>query len=243
MKWYIGCSGFSYKEWKNDFYPARLAPAKWFEFYASRFDTLEVNLTFYNFPKKQILEGWYKKSPNDFIFAVKVPRLITHYKKMVDVQSLLDDFYLTCAGGLQEKLGPVLFQFPPSFSYTESRLELLINSLPGMYKNVVEFRHRSWWKKEVYDSLGDKEIIFSGISHPDLPDDIIVNASSVYYRFHGVPQLYVSSYTEKQLGHFADTVSRKKNVKEVFCYFNNTAAAHAIHNAEHLLKYTGKGRK
>src|SRR5690606_34670156 len=119
MRWVIGCSGFHYREWKGVFYPDDLPQRRWFEYYASQFDTLELNTTFYRFPRLKTLQKWYDASPTGFIFSVKAPRLITHYKRFKDSQSLLHDFYSTSRGGLQEKLGPVLFQFPPNMFFTE----------------------------------------------------------------------------------------------------------------------------
>src|ERR1700747_49503 len=112
MKWFIGCSGFHYKEWKGIFYPEKLPQRKWFEYYSSRFNTLELNTTFYRFPQLGVLQNWYEKSPADFRFSVKAPRLITHYKQFNDSRQLLADFYGTIREGLQDKLGPVLFQLP-----------------------------------------------------------------------------------------------------------------------------------
>src|ERR1043165_722031 len=108
MKWHIGCSGFSYKEWKDVFYPPRLPQRLWFDHYSSRFSTLELNVTFYRFPQLKMLQAWYDKSPGGFIFSVKAPRLITHYKQLKDCQDLLNDFYTVCRDGLKEKLGPLL---------------------------------------------------------------------------------------------------------------------------------------
>src|SRR6186997_2521864 len=93
MDWRIGCSGFHYKEWKGEFYPEKLPQTKWFEYYAELFNTLELNVTFYRFPRVEYLQNWYNKSPDGFDFTVKAPRLITHYKKFKDCESLLEDFY------------------------------------------------------------------------------------------------------------------------------------------------------
>ncbi|MEP7319447.1 MAG: DUF72 domain-containing protein, partial [Panacibacter sp.] len=120
MDWYIGCSGFSYKDWKGKFYPEKLASGNWFEYYAEQFNTLEVNSTFYRFPQLNTLLNWYNKSTDHFLFAVKAPRLITHYKKFTDCKELLADFYQVVQEGLREKLGPVLFQLPPQIIYDET---------------------------------------------------------------------------------------------------------------------------
>lgn len=114
IEWHIGCSGFHYKHWKEIFYPKNVPQRLWFEFYWQHFNTLELNVTFYRFPKVSMLESWYKRSAPDFIFSVKAPRLITHYKKMNDCEKLLSDFYQTVQEGLKEKTGCVLFNFHPN---------------------------------------------------------------------------------------------------------------------------------
>ena len=103
IKWHIGCSGFHYREWKHKFYPEKLPQKRWFEFYSTQFNTLELNVTFYRFPQLAVLEGWYERSPSDFSFAVKAPRLITHYKQFNECESLLNDFYDTVQKGLKER--------------------------------------------------------------------------------------------------------------------------------------------
>ncbi|HTE09322.1 MAG TPA: DUF72 domain-containing protein, partial [Chitinophagaceae bacterium] len=125
---------------------------------------------------------------------LKVPRIITHYKKFTGTEQLLTDFYGVVQEGLGNKLGAVLFQLPPQFGYSPERLQLLISSVKKEYNNVIEFRHNSWWQQKVYDELGKHTISFCGSSHPKLPDDLIINTSIVYYRFHGVPELFRSWY-------------------------------------------------
>src|ERR1700760_568766 len=119
MHCYIGCSGFYNKDWKELFYPKGLAQSKWFEYYCTQFNTLELNTTFYRFPTIEMLKKWYDKSPADFKFSVKAPRLITHYKQFNEVERLLNDFYSSVREGLKEKLGAVLFQLPARVVYSE----------------------------------------------------------------------------------------------------------------------------
>ena len=238
MKWNIGCSGFYYKEWKNLFYSPDLPQKKWFEFYCSKFDTLEMNVTFYQFPRKETLRKWFDASPKNFRFSVKAPRLITHYKRLNDSMQLLDNFYKTIQDGLQEKLGAALFQFPPSFVYTQDNLELVSDYLNRKdFINVTEFRHSSWWNANVYTELEKSNIIFCGISHPKLPDTAVVNQNIAYYRFHGVPDLYNSEYRHESLEKIADVLLSAEKCKEVFIYFNNTASMAAIENSMWLKKH------
>lgn len=241
-RFHIGCSGYAYREWKNVFYPDKLPQRRWFEYYTENFDTLELNVTFYKFPQLSSLQKWYDNSPAHFYFSLKVPRLITHYKQMKDCESLLTDFYDTVEEGLKDKLGCVLFQFPPKFIYTNERLELIIAHARKGIKNVVEFRDKSWWDKKIMKQLGDHRIIFSGISHPTLPDlqEPVINHETVYYRFHGIPQLFYSEYDKKFLGETADKIRKGKDIKNVFIYFNNTASTAAIRNAKELEVYLKK---
>ena len=233
--WYIGCSGFHYKDWKGPFYPADLPQRKWFDFYCEHFKTLELNVTFYRFPQLLFLQNWYQKSPPEFRFSVKAPRAITHYKKFNDCADLISSFYDTINNGLQEKLGPVLFQLPPSFSYDEERLDRIINNLNPHFKNIVEFRHVSWWRQDVYDRLAEHKIAFCGMSHPLLPDDVITNTSEVYYRFHGVPTLYRSRYSPEFLQKVVDSIKPNSVVKETWCYFNNDYDAIGVINAKEMM--------
>ncbi|MEP7163557.1 MAG: DUF72 domain-containing protein [Ferruginibacter sp.] len=236
-KWHIGCSGFQYREWKDVFYPEKLPQRKWFEYYSTQFNTLELNVTFYRFPQLKSLQNWYNTSPPDFNFSVKAPRLITHYKQFNDCERLLNDFYGTITEGLKDKAGSILFQLPPKFTYITERLEMIIDNMRSGFKNTVEFRHASWWNEEVYKRLKENSIAFCGISHPTLPADALFTNVHAYYRFHGVPRLYYSVYDNAELKKIADQLLAAKNLEELFVYFNNTAAIGAIENAMWLKNY------
>jgi uncharacterized protein YecE (DUF72 family) len=231
VSWWIGCSGFHYKEWKKVFYPEDLPQKKWFVFYSQHFNTLELNVTFYRFPQLSFLQNWYVKSPDAFRFSIKVPRLITHYKQFLDTERMLNDFYTTSRQGLQEKLACVLFQTPERFSFTEERLERILKCVDLTFTNVFEFRHESWWQQQVYDALASRSIIFCSQSHPKLPDEVIHNQPTVYYRFHGVPQLYLSQYQKKKLQWVVDQVHQPGITTKAYIYFNNTMGIAGIRNA------------
>jgi uncharacterized protein YecE (DUF72 family) len=234
-KFYIGCSGFHYKEWKELFYPEKLPQSKWFEFYCEHFNTLEINSTFYKFPTEKSLVKWYNTSPEDFKFSVKAPRLITHYKKFSGCEILLQDFYTSISKGLQDKLGCVLFQLPPQLVYTPEMLDLIMSSVDASFKNVFEFRHLSWWNENVFTQFKKRKLIFCSISFPKLPDEVKATASNIYYRFHGVPVLYKSTYSEK----FVENIYQEIKIqapKEAWVYFNNTWGNAAIINSKYLQK-------
>lgn len=236
VNWRIGCSGFYYKHWKEVFYPQGLPQRKWFEFYCENFNTLELNVTFYRFPQLASLQSWYKRSPEKFSFAVKAPRIITHFKQFHDSSDLISDFYGVVREGLNTKLGCVLFQMPPRMSYTEERLQRILENLDNSFNNVLEFRHGSWWNDNVYKALSTKQVSFCGMSHPKLPQDIIQNTTILYYRFHGIPHLYKSPYKVSELKKFIDTVKKSKKTKQAFIYFNNDIDASAIENARDMQK-------
>lgn len=237
MKLYIGCSGFSYKEWKDIFYPHGLPARLWLDYYSKKFNTLEINSSFYRTPTEKTINNWYEQTPDDFIFSVKAPKLITHLKRFNIEKSIVDDFTALIKNGLKQKLGCILYQMPPSFHYSEERLQLIVERLDGVVKNALEFRHKSWWTRQVYDTFKKHNIIFCGQSYPgDIPEDVIQNTSVVYYRFHGKPVLYKSLYDEKALKDVASQL--KKNRKEAFIYFNNTWGESALINAVQLQKIT-----
>lgn len=235
MKWRIGCSGFYYKEWKDFFYPKGLAQKDWFKFYCDHFNTIEINASFYKIPTEKSLTKWFEESTEDFLFTMKAPRLITHYKKLNDCKEDIDSFYRLVNNGLKEKLGCVLFQFPPSFIFSEERLEKIIVLLAPVVQNVVEFRHSSWWNDKVYKELSAHYIIFSGQSYPSsLPETIVQTNPIIYYRFHGKPVLYKSTYDEAIITDFASQIPA--TTEQAFIYFNNTWGTGALENAKQLIK-------
>jgi uncharacterized protein YecE (DUF72 family) len=229
-EWRIGCSGFHYPEWKALFYPEKLPKNKWFEFYAQHFNTIELNTTFYRFPRVDFLRNWAARCPDNFTFSVKAPRVITHFKKFKDSQRMLGDFYRSTREGLGNKLGCVLFQFPTVFAFEDNHLERIVSLLDKSFTNVVEFRHPSWWNEKVYQILSENNIVFCGMSHPGLSEEVIRTSQILYYRLHGVPHLYYSSYGVVQLEQIVSKLGNL-NSKEVYVYFNNTAEGAAVLNA------------
>lgn len=239
-KWWIGCSGFHYKGWRGRFYPDGLPAKKWFEYYCQFFNTVELNVTFYRFPRLSDLTTWYERSPLEFRFTVKAPRLITHFKKFKDAKREANDFYGTVAEGLKDKLGAILFQLHPRIEFSEENIERILSTLDPAFQNIIEFRHESWWKPEVYSLLRKHNLTFCGISYPGLPDDVIKSAPTVYYRFHGVPDLYLSAYTDAELTNIAESIKKFRGVEDVYCYFNNDIDVAAVRNAAFLNKLIRK---
>lgn len=234
MQIHIGCSGFYNRHWKGVFYPEGLRPKDWFSYYAKHLNTLEINTTFYKFPTAEKLRIWFDQSPDNFRFTVKAPRLITHFKKLNDCEAQLLDFLTACTQGLGHKLQCILFQFPPQFDYTPHRLDLVRKNLQSAYFNVAEFRHTSWWAPSIIDQLGEAGIIFCSPDHPSMPQQLIINQSVAYVRWHGNPHLFYSSYTEEQMKKLLDELQQHTHLQEAFIYFNNTAGIAGISNALEL---------
>lgn len=238
MTSHIGCSGYHYRHWRGRFYPEKLPMRRWFEYYSQHFQTLELNVTFYRFPQLSFLQNWYAQSPAGFTFSVKAPKLITHFKQFNNCQQLLADFYDTTANGLADKLGAVLFQLPPRLAYAPDRLARILDALDPAFANVLEFRHPTWWHEDVYAALRQRGVSFCGQSHPHLPDALLTTAPTLYYRFHGVPDLYRSPYDEPFLHRMA-TETQASRAEQAFLYFNNDIDASAIANAQQMRALLG----
>jgi uncharacterized protein YecE (DUF72 family) len=233
MNWWIGCSGFSYYHWKEKFYPKSVPQKMWLEYYCQFFNTVELNVTFYRMPALNVFKSWKERSPDDFKYTVKAPRLITHYDRFNNSKESALLFYDRVINGLEEKLGTVLFQLHPQMEFSEELLEKIISTLDPAFKNVIEFRHSSWWNQEVYNTLKKEKISFCGISYPRLPDEVICTNEILYYRLHGVPRLYRSDYSNEKLQMVFNEI-KSSGAKEAFIYFNNDAEGHAINNALEL---------
>jgi uncharacterized protein YecE (DUF72 family) len=229
---FIGCSSFNNRYWKGVFYPENMPTSKWFEYYCHYFNTYEFNGSFYKFPTVKVFDNWYKKTPKDFIFSVKAPKEITHTKKFIDCKELIADFYTVCDTGLKDKLGCVLFQFPPSYSYSEERLYTILSNLDTKFENVIEFRHESWWIDTVWTAFIKNNITFCSVSHPQLPKTIFDTFPLLYIRLHGSPKMFYSGYSEEELM----VIKNKIETNYAYVYFNNTASTEGILNALELKK-------
>ena len=226
----IGCSSFQNSLWKNVFYPEKLPRSKWFSYYCEHFKTYELNGTFYKFPTAESLKKWHDSSPDDFVFSVKAPKIITHIRKFENCGNELSEFYAACNDGLRAKLGCVLFQFSPGFNYTKERLDNLISGLNLDFENVVEFRNETWWRNEVYDAFTENHIIFCNVSFPKLPEILVATTETLYFRLHGIPKLFYSEYEQNELDDLYQKIIQNPCAK-AFVYFNNTADVGGIKNA------------
>jgi len=232
----VGTSGWFYEHWLERFYPKGLAKKELLNFYIKYFDTVELNSSFYHLPKNETVKNWHKKVPSGFIFAPKASRLITHYQKLVDTKESLS-LFLKRIKALKEKLGPILYQLPPSFKKDTKVLRNFIKILPKGLRQTIEFRHTSWLTKDVFDILRDNNIAHCIISMVNFPVRLDTTANFVYIRMHGTEALYGSSYSEDELKEWAKYIKGfLRNNLDVYIYFNNDANAYAVKNALQLKK-------
>ena len=233
---HVGCSGWFYWHWRGGFYPAGLPTSRWFDHYVSKFRTVELNAPFYGWPTLATVETWRRQvGRRRFTYAVKVNELITHQKRFVGTKQLVRDFG-HIADLLGSRLGCFLFQLPPSFRYTPAALKRVLGQLDPARRNVVEFRHRSWWNDRVYAAFRDAGAIFCSCSGPRLPDQLVKTAADdVYVRFHGTKRWYRHDYTKEELAIWAERI-RRSGAKRVWAYFNNDREGYAIKNARELLR-------
>ena len=232
--YHIGCSGWFYWDWKGLFYPEAMATSEWFGYYAKQFDTVELNAPFYSWPTVATVKSWRRKAEKPFVYTVKVSELITHVKQFQGTKTLIKDFGFI-ADLLGEQMGCFLFQLPPSFHFSEARLSAIVEQLDPKRRNVVEFRHKSWWNEEVYEAFRENNIIFCSCSGPKLPDDVIKTADELYIRFHGTGKWYRHDYSSEELADWARRIIKAK-AKKAWIYFNNDYDGFAIKNAKELLR-------
>lgn len=231
----VGTSGWHYDHWRDRFYPRSLPKSRWLEFYAQHFRAVEINNTFYHLPSEKAFSNWYDKSPEGFIFAIKASRVITHYRKLRNVEEPLSRL-LEHARPLKEKQGPILYQLPPSLDRDESLLEEFTSALPPGFLHVVEFRHRSWYDERVFDILRHHQTGYCVISRPHFESPFKVTAPFAYIRFHGSAALYAGSYSHAELDRWARRIREEaRDAEQVFAFFNNDAEANAVFNAQELI--------
>ena len=233
---FIGTSGWYYQHWFGRFYPEGLSKDKLLPYFARSFDTVELNNTFYHLPKEATVKGWYEKAPDAFVFAVKASRFITHIKRLANLGDSLK-LFLKRARLLKEKLGPILYQLPPSMKKDPERLASFLRKLPKKAKNVVEFRHQSWLDKETFDILKKFNVAHCIVSMPNFPTLVKATADFAYIRMHGGSSLYRSNYSKAELKQCAGRIEKfLKDGLDTYVYFNNDAYGYAVKNAIVLKK-------
>jgi uncharacterized protein YecE (DUF72 family) len=229
---YLGTSGWYYAHWADRFYPKGLPKSDWLPYYCTKFNTVEVNASFYRLPSESMVAGWREKTPAGFVFAFKGSRVVTHLKKLKGTSEYLATFYAR-VGMVGEKLGVVLWQLPPSLRFDLALLEGFLAELRQDIRQVVEFRHDSWFTPETFALLERYHVGLCIVSSPTMPVVVKATAGFAYVRWHGNALLYISNYSHKQLEDWARQI-RGLPVQDVFGYFNNDAFAFAPQNCLEL---------
>jgi uncharacterized protein YecE (DUF72 family) len=232
----IGCSGWNYGDWRGRLYPAGEPQRRWLELYAARFDTVEVNTTFYRLPKREAVAAWAEQTPDSFEFAVKASRYLTHIKRLLDVGEGVQRFYeriepLVAA----RKLGPVLWQLPASFHRDDARLANWLAALPGG-RHTIEFRHASWFVPAVMDALRAAGVALTLGDHPSRPfQSHEATADFRFVRFHYGSRGRGGNYSATEIETWARRIAQWRRRQDVYAYFNNDWNGYAPANARALL--------
>lgn len=242
---FVGTSGWNYYEWRGIFFPVELPARKWLSFYSRNFKTVEVNYSFYHLPRETTYQNWYSQTPDDFVFAVKCSRFITHIKRLHNVRGEWKEF-IKRATVLKEKLGPILLQFPPSFRATDENTKLVDGFLAGAVgkkplRLAMEFRHESCFGEEMTSVLrkhGAALVISHSQRYP-VPE-VSITGHFAYFRFHGPKDLFASSYSESELRKWGTRIKTLlQKGCDVYAYFNNDVGGYAINNARTLERIVG----
>jgi uncharacterized protein YecE (DUF72 family) len=231
-KLFVGTSGWLYKEWAGVFYAKDLKKGTELEHYATVFDTVEINATFYRLPTPKIVQGWYDRSPEGFVFAVKGGRFITHIKRLVVQKPSIAKFYRR-ADRLREKCGPLLWQLPPNFHFDPDRLHKFLKKLGKKYRQAFEFRHLSWYENpKSFEILREHNVAHVSVSSLRMPMNLELTSGFTYIRFHGLKGGPHHDYTAAELRPWAiHTAQCIEQGLEVYAYFNNDLNVRAPDNA------------
>jgi uncharacterized protein YecE (DUF72 family) len=231
----IGCSGWNYKHWRERVYPKGCPVSRWLEYYATLFDTVEINNTFYRLPKREAVARWVEQTPEDFVFAVKMSRYITHIKRLTDLEGGIARFYERIEPlARSPKIGPVLWQLPPTFKRNDERLAEALDALPPG-RHCLEFREPSWYADEVYALLRDHG---AALVIPDSPKYLFrtleLTADWTFIRFHHGSRGRRGNYSESELEEWAQRIEDWRREADVYVYFNNDWEGFAVENGRWL---------
>ncbi|MCS7203686.1 MAG: DUF72 domain-containing protein [Thermodesulfovibrio sp.] len=239
MKYHIGTSGWQYGHWKRVFYPEELKYADWLKYYAKYFSTVEINVTFYRDVRASTFQNWYKLTPEEFLFSVKISRQITHFRKLRVEKPIIDGF-LEKYKNLCEKLGVILIQLPPSLRFEGSLISDFLSNLDKSLKYTIEIRNKTFLHDNFFDMLKNHNIAFCiSDSAGRYPYYEAITADFIYLRLHGSVKLYASEYTEEELKTWAQKI--KNWNKTTYVYFDNDFMGYAVKNAlklKELLNHT-----
>lgn len=228
----IGTSGWNYGHWRRLFYPQGLKQADWLSFYSQRFDTVEINATFYRLPRAEHVDRWREATPEGFLFAVKGSRYLTHMKRLADTGEPLDRFFDLLLR-LGDKAGPVLWQLPPGMGRDNDLLAAFAGALPGGWRHAFEFRNPEWYDSAVYNILERAGAALCIPDHPDYPQEIMLTADWTYIRLHHGS--LEGCYSSDELSSWAKRISSLTGQGvDAYIYFNNDWNGHALDNAREL---------
>jgi len=231
---HIGTSGWHYDAWRGPFYPQDMTAEDFLGYYADRFQTVEINSTFYQLPEEGTFAQWHSTVPDGFVFAVKANQYITHMKKLKDPEEPVSNF-LGRVDALRDKLGPVLFQLPPRWNFNKERLERFLQTLPDDLECAFEFRDESWFNEEAYSLLEKHNAAFCIYHLAGRLSPKRVTSDLVYLRLHGPGGPYQGQYSDEELGQWSKDLSQWAGEgREVFCYFDNDEAGYAAQDAQRL---------
>lgn len=243
MPIYLGTSGWSYKDWVGNTYPEGTPAAGYLHAYAELFPTVEIDSTFYGIPRANSVAKWDEDTPDGFVFAAKVPQIITHEKVLMDCRDEMNAF-LDRMSALEVKLGPLLFQFPYGFKYESfDLLAAFLETLPAGFRFAVEVRHKSWLKPRFYDMLRERNVALALIDHPWMPKLDEVTADFAYIRWLGDRKAVTEPFNRLLIDRSADLRLWKEILdrisaedRMVFGYFNNHYEGHSPSSLENFAK-------
>jgi len=236
-----------YGDWRGRFYPTGLGQPRWLAYYAQHFDTVELNATTYRLPKEQQIRRWCEAVPPDFVYTVKLSRLITHRKTLPQrVDEFIENYMHRAACFEAGKIAQILVQFPPYLERDDAYLRAFLDKLPADHRYVVEFRNRSWIAAPVQRILHERNMAFCIHDYPGFrTPDVVTSDLLAYVRLHGYTGLYVGNYPRRSLQYWARRIRMLSGqARDVFVYFNNDTLAAAPHDAMLLreLLMSGAGR-
>ncbi|HEX8065980.1 MAG TPA: DUF72 domain-containing protein [Thermoleophilaceae bacterium] len=237
---HVGCSGWNYRDWRGTVYPQGTPPSRWLEHYATLFDTVEVNSTFYRLASRDAVARWVEQTPAHFVFTVKSSRYLTHIKRLTELKPGIERFYeriepLTAT----PKMGPVLWQLPGNFKRDDERLADALAQLPPG-RHTFEFRHPSWFHDDVYARLREHGVALTIGDHPERPFQThATTADWTFVRFHYGHRGRRGNYSDSEVDEWAERLAGWRDEIEVYAYFNNDWEGFAVANGLRLRRALG----
>lgn len=228
---FVGTSGWQYAHWRRVFYPEKLPQRLWLPYYAARFQTVEVNNTFYHLPQRSVFEHWSTTAPADFVFALKMSRYLTHLKRLHDPAEPVHRF-MEHAAPLAAKRGPILLQLPPAYPIDLELLEGALDVFPAGVRIALEFRHPSWFVDATRELLQRRGVALCLADSPRRKQPAWRTAAWGFVRFHEGAGANRPGYEQQALERWVATIAQTWSADEdVYAYFNNDAAGHAVRDA------------